>query len=182
MAANSTPRAALMGALAGVAGGAAMALMRMTVAERMPERMRPGEFVPKEAVEWAEERAGWPDALSEPAEMRAGMAAHLGYSALTGSLYGLARPLTERLPVPLAGAMFGLAVWGASFEGWMPAIGIMERTTEKPVAKWTAPLMGHMVYGVVTALVLERIERQQATDDRRSKTTIAGRETAGQSV
>jgi hypothetical protein len=85
---------AVMGALAGIAGGAAMALMRMTVAPRLPEKMRPGEFVPKKAVEWAEERTGRPEALSESAEMTAGMVSHLGYSALTGSLYGLARPLT----------------------------------------------------------------------------------------
>jgi hypothetical protein len=49
-------------------------------------------------------------------------------------------------------------VWGASFEGWAPALGVMERTTEKPLPKWIAPLMGHMVYGAVTGLVFETLQ------------------------
>jgi hypothetical protein len=153
-------KALLPGAMAGLAGGAAMALMRMTLVPRMPKSMRPGEFVPKKAVEWAEDKAGRPEALSEPGEMRAGMAAHFAYSALTGSIYGLARPAARRFPAPLAGALYGLLVWGASFEGWAPALGVMERTTEKPLPKWIPPLMGHMVYGAVTGLVFEALERR----------------------
>lgn len=77
----------------------------------------------------------------------------------TGTLYGLS--LTTRVvPAPLSGALFGMAVWAASFEGWMPALGIMERTTSKPVPKWAAPLMGHLIFGVTTALVFERLERR----------------------
>lgn len=152
----------MWGALAGVAGGVVMTAMRMKVAPKvLPEEMQPEEFVPKEAVEWAEEKAGQPQALSEAQEMSVALVAHLGYSALMGSLYGIGRPQLKAVPAPLAGALFGLAVWGVSFEGWMPAVGIIERTTDKPPKKWTPYVMGHIVYGAVTALGYEGLEKLQ---------------------
>lgn len=66
----------------------------------------------------------------------------------------------DGVPAPVAGALFGLAVWALSFEGWMPAVGIMRRTTEEPPKKWPAPIMGHVVYGVATALVYDALERR----------------------
>lgn len=152
----------LLGALAGVTGGLVMLAMRKNVVPRvMPKQVQPDAFVPKEAVEWTEARIKRPHALSESQEMKAAVSAHLGYSALTGSLYALARPTVRSLPTPLAGALFGLAVWGVSFEGWMPALGMKERTTAKPTQKWFVPIMGHMVYGVVTALSYEAFNRAQ---------------------
>jgi uncharacterized membrane protein YagU involved in acid resistance len=155
---NTTNRA-LLGALAGAAGGLAMTLMIQKVAPKvLPEEMRPGGFAPKKAVQWTEEKAGQPEALSEGEEMKAAMGAHLGYSAMGGAMYGIARESVRGIPAPLSGAVFGLALWGLSFEGWMPALGIMERTTDKPIKKWPAPIMGHLIYGVVTALSFEGLE------------------------
>jgi uncharacterized membrane protein YagU involved in acid resistance len=152
---------AVWGALAGVAGGLAMTGMVHKVAPRViPEDMQPDEFVPKKAVEWAEEKVNGQDTLSESQEMKVAMGGHLAYSALAGSLYGLARQhVADDIPAPVAGALFGVAVWGLSFEGWMPAVGIMERTTDQPPKKWPAPVMGHIIYGVTTALAYKALER-----------------------
>jgi uncharacterized membrane protein YagU involved in acid resistance len=151
--------AALRGALGGAAGGLAMYGMKQKVAPRViPKDMRREGFAPKEAVEWTEEKAGRPDALTEDQEMKAGMAAHLAYSAGLGALYGLVRRKTDGVPAPLAGALFGLAVWAASFEGWMPALGMIEATTEMPMKKWPPDLMGHAIYGAATAVVYEALE------------------------
>lgn len=156
MSTNRTTRQALLGAIAGMAGGAVMTLMiRKAAPKIMPPSMRPDEFAPQKAVEWAERAVGRPDMLDEPTEMKAAMGTHLGYSALAGAVYGLVRPSTSDLPTPVAGAAFGMSVWALSFEGWMPAVGIMERTTDKPVTKWPAPIMGHMVYGITTAVAYE---------------------------
>lgn len=166
----------LTGALAGVAGGSVMAAMMRKVAPRiLPERMRPEEFVPKKAVEWAEEQVGRPDALSEATEMKAGMAAHLGYSAVLGAAYGVARPFSRRLPAPVAGALYGAMTWVVGFEGFMPALGVMERTTEKPPVKWPAPIMAHMIYGAATALTFDALERLEGDRrrTRRRQTTAA---------
>lgn len=40
----------------------------------------------------------------------------------------------------------------------MPALGITQRTTDKPLKKWPAPLMAHLVYGTATAAAYEALE------------------------
>lgn len=157
---NDRMTTAVRGAAAGIAGGLAMTGAMFQVAPHvLPADMRPSEFVPKRAVEWAEDQVGRPDALSDETAQRVAMGVHLSYSAGMGALYGLARKRIKDVPAPIAGAIFGLAVWALSFEGWMPAAGIMERTTDQPVRKWPAPIMGHLVYGTATALAYEALGR-----------------------
>lgn len=151
--------AAIRGALGGVVGGLAMYGMKQMVAPKViPEDMRREGFAPKKAVEWAEEQAGRPDALTENQEMKAAMAAHLGYSAGFGAFYGLVRQKADGVPAPLAGALFGLVVWAVSFEGLMPALGMMPATTDLPMKKWPPDIMGHVIYGAATALTYEALE------------------------
>jgi uncharacterized membrane protein YagU involved in acid resistance len=171
----NTVNRAMLGAFAGVAGGLAMTAMVQKVAPKVvPEEMRPEGFAPKKAVQWAEERAGKSEALSEDQEMKAAMGVHLGYSALGGAAYGIARDGLRTVPAPLMGAVMGLGVWAVSFEGWMPAVGIMERTTDKPVKKWPAPIMGHLIYGVVTALSFTGLEALQERTRGRARTKSEG--------
>ena len=156
---NRRMDAAVRGALGGAVGGLVMYGMKQMVAPKViPEDMRREGFAPKKAVEWAEEQAGHPDVLTENQEMKAAMAAHLGYSAGFGVLYGLVRRKADGVPTPLAGAIFGLAVWGISFEGLMPALGMMPATTDLPMKKWPPDIMGHIVYGAATAVVFEALE------------------------
>lgn len=115
---DQTTDTAVRGAIAGVVGGLAMtAMMKGLAPHVLPADMRPDEFAPKKAVEWVEAEAGHPDALTDPQAMSAAMTAHLGYSALMGALFGLARRRARSASIPMAGAAFGLAVWGISFEG-----------------------------------------------------------------
>lgn len=155
---NTTLDAAVRGAVGGAAGGLAMYGMKQKVAPRvLPERMRREGFAPREAVRWAEEQAGRPDALDPDQEQKAAMAAHLAYSAGSGALYGLIRRHTDGVPAPLAGAIFGVGVWAAAFEGWMPALGIMEATTDLPPLKRPPDILGHVIFGVATALAYEAL-------------------------
>lgn len=151
--------AAVRGALGGVAGGLAMYGMKQMVAPKvLPEDMRREGFAPKKAVEWGEEKAGHPNALTKTGEDQAAMAAHLAYSAGFGALYGLVRRKVNGVPSSLAGALFGLAVWGLSFEGLMPTLGMMRATTDLPMKKWPPDIMGHIIYGAATAGVYEALE------------------------
>ena len=88
------------------------------------------------------------------------MASHLAYSAEFGALYGILRTRIRGLPAPLAGAMLGLAVWGVtvSFQGWMPALGIMRATTDLPKKQWPPDIIGHVLYGAATAVTHEALE------------------------
>lgn len=159
-------RAALAGALGGVAGGVAMTVMMTKVAPRVvPRSMLPDPPAPEKTVRWAERESGRPDALSGKSEKSAALAAHLAYSAAAGAGYGLARssfrPL-QQVPIPAAGALFGLTVWAVSFEGLLPALGVMERTTQHPPKRWPAPLLGHTMFGVVTAVLTSAIDPKPA--------------------
>lgn len=156
---NTTTETAVRGAVAGAAGTAAMTMMMRGVAPRVvPEEMRPDEFVPKKIVEWAEEQAGAPDALPDDAELKLSMVPHFGYGSGMGALYGLARDRVDGVPAPLAGALFGVAVWAIGFEGWLPALGVQPATTEQPPRKRPMPIMAHLVYGVTTAMAYEALE------------------------
>jgi uncharacterized membrane protein YagU involved in acid resistance len=163
---NQWQRAALAGALGGVAGGVAMTVLITQVAPRVaPKSMLPDTPAPVKTVRWAEREVGRPQALSGKSEQAAAMAAHLAYSAVTGAGYGLARsslPAVREVPAPAAGALFGLLVWAASFQGLLPALGVKEATTAHPPKRWPAPLMGHAVFGVVTAAVAAKVDRDLA--------------------
>lgn len=151
--------AAVRGALAGIAGTAMMTLMMRKVAPKViPEEMRPDEFIPKKSVEWAEEQLGHPDALTESQEMKAAMAAHFTYGSGNGALYGLLRSGAADVPAPLLGALFGVGLWAVGFGGWMPALGIMEPPSEKPLKKLPMPIMAHVVYGATTALAYDALD------------------------
>ncbi len=151
--------AMVRGALAGAAGTAVMTLMMRKAAPKMiPKEMRPDEFPPKKVVEWAEEQAGKPHALSESQEMKVAMGAHFAYGSGSGAVYGLLREQMDGIPAPLMGALFGVGLWAVGFEGWMPALGVQEATHEKPPQKWPMPIMAHIVYGTTTALAYEALE------------------------
>ena len=157
--AGNTTDTMIRGALAGLAGTAVMTLMMKKAAPKIvPEEMRPDKFPPKRAVEWAEEQAGEPNALTESQETKAAMGAHFTYGSGAGVVYGLLREQMGGIPAPLSGMLFGVGLWAVSFEGWMPALGVQEATHEKPPKKWPMPIMGHMVYGATTALTYEALE------------------------
>lgn len=64
----------------------------------------------------------------------------------------------DGLPALLLDAMFGVSLWAVSFEGWMPALGVMEAPTEKSPKKVPMPVMAHIIYGATTALAYEALK------------------------
>jgi putative membrane protein len=145
------------GALAGLAGTAAMTFMMWVVAPRVvPKDMRPTEFIPKSVVESGEKQAGHPNALLGH-EKQAGYAAHFAYGAGLGMLYGAARERLPQLPAPVMGALFGVGIWAVNFEKTLPALGIQPRVTEQPMKKRPMPLMAHVIFGTTTALAHQRL-------------------------
>jgi hypothetical protein len=156
---SGTWGSAVAGAGAGVAGGAVMTVLMTQIAPRLvPAKMLPSRPVPLRVIDRAEQLTG---TQAEPRKEKiAALAAHLGYSAASGAAYGLLgrRVRTSGTPAPVAGAAFGLLVWAVSFEGLLPAVGVMRRTTVHPPVRWPAPLAGHAVFGVVTAVVADHLE------------------------
>jgi hypothetical protein len=147
-------REALLGAAAGTLGTAAMTIfMKPGLVGRLPPAFRPDQFVPRQVVQWLEVTAGHPYALPENVEKGASGLAHLGYGATMGALYALGPGRFARSSPVALGAAWGVAVWAAGYQGWMPAAGVRPATTHQPPTKWPVPIGNHLVFGMVTALI-----------------------------
>lgn len=141
----------LRGVLAGLAGTTLMTVMMRVVGPRvMPEGMLPDKFFPEQIVERLEARVGRPEALSGGQETAAALALHFGYGSTMGGVYSILSERLQGVPQPLRGMMYGVMLWAIGFEGWGPALGLLDRTTAKPPKKWLAPIMAHTIYGLVT--------------------------------
>lgn len=84
------------------------------------------------------------------------MAAHLGFGAGMGAIYGLLREAHLWPRGMLGGAAFGSVVWGASYMGWVPALSIMPRPSHDRPGRPTAMLTAHWVFGVSLARTYAR--------------------------
>lgn len=74
--------------------------------------------------------------------------AHLGFGAMGGALFAM---LAGRLPGPrvVRGVAFGLAVMGVSYEGWVPAAGIVSPLHRPPWGRSVSIVASHLLYGAM---------------------------------
>lgn len=117
---------------------------------------------PRQITENAAAEAGVDHKLDEDDRTTATAAAHFGYGATVGAAYV---PMAGKsgLHPAAEGALYGLAVWGGSYLGLMPASGLYKSATEEPVARNVMMIAAHVVWGaslgVVTEMTAERWHR-----------------------
>ena len=92
----------------------------------------------------------------------AGRAVHLAYGSAWGMLYGLLQA-SYRRPPALFGATYGLVVWLVGPAILVPAMRLMGRPTEEPVARSAALIAGHLAYGLALATTFEALHVQRQT-------------------
>jgi hypothetical protein len=90
-------------------------------------------------------------------------AAHFGFGAATGALFGA---LGGRRPAQ--GIAYGLGVWGVSYLGWVPALSLMAPATRHPGRRNALMIAAHVVWGATLAALVGRI-----TEDRRRRPPVA---------
>jgi hypothetical protein len=142
----------LLGALAGLAGTAAMTAAMSRLHRRLPA----DEQYPLPPREITEVVAGSQtnEALKDEA-----MAAHFAFGAGAGALVAVVRPA----PTALTGAVAGVGVWAASYFGWAPALGILKPADKHP-ARRNALMVGvHLIWGAVTAATLRELTVARVT-------------------
>jgi hypothetical protein len=83
--------------------------------------------------------------------------AHLGFGAATGALYALAPRVG---PPVLRGVATALGVWAVSYQGWVPALGILPKASEDRPARPAVMVAAHVVYGAVLGTLEERLRRR----------------------
>jgi len=76
---------------------------------------------------------------------------HVGYGALSGALFAL-------LPRPISGTRYGLAVWAASYLGWIPAMGILSLAVNHPMQRNLLMMAAHVIWGSTLARSLSELE------------------------
>ncbi|GAA3446187.1 DUF6789 family protein [Planomonospora venezuelensis] len=95
----------------------------------------------------------------EPGEGVLAAVAHVGFGAACGALFGLlARG--RRPPVP-AGVGYGLAIWLAGYQGWVPALGVLPPISRDRPGRVAVMGAGHVVYGAALAAAVGNLNRDR---------------------
>lgn len=167
--AGRTVRTLAVGAGAGVAATLAMTGL-MYGAQQLGLL---GRSPPRRIVEHALSRLGVRRKL--PSSVRWGLAAiaHLGFGASQGALYALLqdfagrRVAALRKPTVSTGVPFALAVWAASYAGWIPALDILPEPRNDRPGRPTSIVLAHIVYGATLSEVLKRSRESRSNSQRR---------------
>jgi len=147
----------LAGALAGAIATVPMtwAMNRMHRRLPWPERY---PLPPRLITERVAAAAGVADELSERQHEGLALSAHYAYGAAVGA--GCAPVIrASGAPPVLAGVGYGLAVWGASYLGWIPALRILRPATRHPARRVAMMLAAHVVWGGATGYLTARLSR-----------------------
>lgn len=99
-------------------------------------------------------------AKGTPLALTTGLA-HVGYGAVFGAGFGaLASNLPNRPARIAAGLAFGGALWGASYAGWIPALGLMRQPeNDVPSTRPWGMVAVHLVYGGLLGALLPNEEK-----------------------
>jgi hypothetical protein len=94
--------------------------------------------------------------LSEETRQRLGVGIHWAYGAFWGALSAQLQ-LTLRPPALPYGIGLGLVVWAVGPGRLVPALGLYERPASSGITRRLIAIGLHVLYGVTTALTLERL-------------------------
>ncbi|MCA1665862.1 MAG: DUF1440 domain-containing protein, partial [Thermomicrobia bacterium] len=79
-------------------------------------------------------------------------------------LFGvLHRRLPFRVPAALHGMVFGSLVWVTSYQGWIPALGIMPPASDDRPDRPRVMFLAHLLYGALLGTVVAR--RYEGADE-----------------
>ena len=97
------------------------------------------------------------------------MVGHFGYGMATGALYGLVAPRVTRKCIA-AGAGYGLLVWGGSYLGLLPALGILSPATHHPLRRNILMIIAHLVWGLTLGCVIAMLRPEMRERNGRRRT------------
>jgi putative membrane protein len=151
---------ALLGLIGGLTAAGAMSLAHRLVNEVVPKPEAPtsprDEDSTVKVASAVTRRAGY--RLAEDQKPRAGTIVHYAFGASVGAVYGAAAEIVPRVTAGL-GLPFGVAVWLGAHVVVVPALGLAEPPTRRPVRQEAEELGLHLVYGLITELARRLLHR-----------------------
>lgn len=111
---------------------------------------------PRQIVENAASQAGVDLGPDEEGRKAATLAAHFGYGASVGAMYGPFAGITG-LPRVAEGMLFGLAVWGGSYLGLLPGAGLYRSATDESSERNALMIAAHLVWGGTLGALVEKL-------------------------
>lgn len=149
------PSDVIIGAAAGV-----VATVPMTIVMEELHRALPGEhdgpLPPREVTQGIRDQLGGDPSCSQESNLeRATLLLHYAFGGAAGALFPLVAP--RRLPAALgAGVLYGLSVWGGSYLGMLPALGVRHHARHDSAARTGMMIAAHVVWGATLGLILSR--------------------------
>lgn len=140
----------VIGAVAGFVGTMAMTMAMRRLHRRLPAKER-YPLPPREIVDSGGKQAGVK--LPSEAAKDLSTAAHFAYGAATGAILAAMNPD----PKKRTGALYGAAVWLASYMGWIPAVGNLKPATEHPPRRNFLMIGVHLIWGAATAAAIREL-------------------------
>ena len=139
--------------LIGAAAGALATLPQSAVVWGMKQaglyrRTPPPEKVAEEVTRAAVDI----EKLPEPWQMPVKLVEHFGFGTTAGAAFGLLTTIIR--PNAVTGVLVGLAVWKASYDGWIPAARIMPPPEEDEEGRVLAMVAAHVVYGLALGVLV----------------------------
>src|SRR3569623_1049803 len=142
----------------GAAGGLAGTLAHSAVMLAGRALGLGGKLPPKESTDELVESLGIDP--GEHTRTALTVANHIALGATTCALFGLVQPPMSRGKSMLAGAAYGLAVWFASYEGWVPhVLGAMRRAHRDRWDRQAYLVAAHVAFGAALDAVRARPAR-----------------------
>lgn len=145
----------------GVRAGAAGTLAHTAVmlsGHAYSRRARREPTPPRQLAATAARRAMPRAALTQSRVAIATVVLHFGYGALAGVAYTTLMPRPHEQPV-VRGAGYGLAVWGASYLGWIPALRLPPPATRQPPQQNLTMVLAHIAWGAALGASVARHRR-----------------------
>jgi uncharacterized membrane protein YagU involved in acid resistance len=149
------------GVLRAVVAGA-LATAPMTVAMELAFRGLPRyaryPLPPRLITDEVDAVAGRVLPRDEGSHLAATLVAHFGYGAVAGGGFALV-PVRGVVRSMVCGVGYGLALWAASYAGWLPAVRLMPSLDEQPRERTALMVGAHVVWGACLGLLVRMLPR-----------------------
>jgi hypothetical protein len=138
-------KAILDGAMGGGIGTVAMSALMLGAQKAGLMGKQPPEAIAEAALD-----AGGAHQRDEGEENALASVLHFAFGIGVGALFGLLRRrLPPDAPAAMDGIVFASLVWVTSYEGWIPALGILPPASRDRPGRPQSMYLAHVLYGAV---------------------------------